>query len=151
MLPQRAPLCRLCEQLLFRQGPNAALLAPDGAANLAETGFSVRHQEKRLLLKYVHVLTDSLQRRQSEVERRLQEIERWLRRRSSGSKSSGTLFDDGGSPRNGATGFGLQMPGWLRHPALVGSCMLLTISVPPDHAANRILKAVPYLALLRTP
>ena len=64
---------RLCEQLLFHPPPSAGdfpgpreLFGGDGGSD-----------EKRLLLKYVHVRTDSLQRRQSETERRLAELERW--------------------------------------------------------------------------
>ncbi|KAI3435786.1 hypothetical protein D9Q98_001844 [Chlorella vulgaris] len=127
---------RLCEQLLFRPLPlvGSEEEAPASAAT----------QEKRLLLKYCHVLTDNLQRRQGEVERRLQELDRWSKRNQSSARKSST--SDNGAQSGGRRR--LHLPGWARHPALVAVCMLLSAGVPPGHPAARVVRAVPLLALL---
>jgi hypothetical protein len=141
--------CRLCEQLLFRMGPGRSP-ADSSGTELQARGVG-GHQEKRLLLKYVHTLTDSLQQRQGEVERRLAELERWRRRRSGnglGSKSSCSLADEGSSPRSNGLRLAAHLPAWARHPALVGSCMILVAIVPLEHPAGRVLRAAPLLALL---
>ena len=105
-------------------------------------------QEKRLLLKYVHVLTDSMQRRQGETERRLQELERWRRQRGGGARagSSGSLDAGGGGGAGKA-----RLPLWARHPALVVTCMFVSVALPHDHPACRALRAAPLLALLPPP
>lgn len=102
--------------------------------------------------RYVHVLTDSVQRRQSETERRLAELDRWRRQGRGGigaggrRRSSAASLDDGCS--SGGGGGVLQVPGWLRRPALLAPCMVLVASLPPDHAAARVLRALPLLALM---
>ncbi|PRW32560.1 IMPACT family [Chlorella sorokiniana] len=137
---------RLCEQLLFRLVP-----APSSSCSGEEVSSAagMNFSEKRLLLKYVHVLTDSLQRRQGETERRLQELERWRRQRGGGGRasSSGSLPDVGGGGRGGKGG----LPRWARNPACVVVCMVATAALPQDHPASRILRAVPLLALLPPP
>ncbi|PSC68729.1 IMPACT family member in pol 5 region [Micractinium conductrix] len=140
---------RLCEQLLFRTLPSTAGGGDDALALAGGTG----GQEKRLLLKYVHVLTDSLQRRQSDVDRRLAELERWRRQKGGGGGGGGGalvahgsasgLSDDGGG-RGGP----LQLSRWLRRPAVVAPAMLLVALLPHDHPAARALRALPLLALL---
>lgn len=139
---------RLCEQLLFRTPP----LAAGGAESALAAGGAASMQEKRLLLRYVHVLTDSVQTRQSETERRLAELERWRRQGRGGigtvgrRRASAASLDDSGSCGGG--GGVLQLPGWLRRPALLAPCMVLVASLPPEHAASRVLRALPLLALL---
>lgn len=102
--------------------------------------------------RYVHVLTDSVQTRQSETERRLAELERWRRQGRGGigtvgrRRASAASLDDSGSCGGG--GGVLQLPGWLRRPALLAPCMVLVASLPPEHAASRVLRALPLLALL---
>ena len=84
----------------------------------------------------MHVLTDSLQQRQTEAERRLAELERWQRGRgrAHGSRASLAASDD-------ASGSG-RLPRW----ALVLAA-LLTIALP-DGPPARVLRAAPLLALL---
>lgn len=140
---------RLCEQLLFRLTPAPSSGSSGGGEEVSSAGMSF--PEKRLLLKYVHVLTDSLQRRQGETERRLQELERWRRQHRGGgggrASSSGSLADAGISGRGGKGG----LPRWMRNPACVVVCMIATAALPQDHPACRILRAVPLLTLLPPP
>lgn len=141
LFPAPCTTCRLCEQLLFRLVPAPSSCSGD---EVSSAGMAV--SEKRLLLKYVHVLTDSLQRRQGETERRLQELERWRRQRGGGGRagSSSSLPDDASGGRGGKRG----LPRWARNPACVVVCMVATAALPPDHPACRLLRAVPLLALL---
>ena len=136
---------RLCEQLLFHPPPSAGdfpgpreLFGGDGGSD-----------EKRLLLKYVHVLTDSLQRRQSETERRLAELERWRggRQRSDAGSGAGGRLGGGSGGAQGGRGL-LLLPAWARHPAVVAALLVLTLGLPSDQPVGRVLRAAPYLALL---
>lgn len=103
-------------------------------------------------LRYVHVLTDSVQRRQSDTERMLADLERWRRQGRGGMggggrrRSSAASLDDGCS--SGGGGGLLLLPRWLRQPALLAPCMVLVAALPPEHAASRVLRALPLLALL---
>ncbi|KAL4421470.1 hypothetical protein ABPG75_010761 [Micractinium tetrahymenae] len=138
---------RLCEQLLFRTLPSAG-----GADDAHSPGAAASTQEKRLLLRYVHVLTDSVQRRQTETERRLAELERWRRQHRGGGGSGGRRRSSAASSEDGSSSGGggrvLQVPGWLRRPVLLAPCMVLVAALPPEHAAARVLRALPLLALL---
>jgi hypothetical protein len=123
--------------------PAAGSSSPGGAHGGVST------QEKRLLLKYCHVLTGSLQRRQGEVERRLRELERGGRRTGKGAATrriSNSPRDDNGA--EGGDGAPLQLPGWLRHPVVVLGCMFLSAGLPNESPAGRLMRAVPFLALL---
>ncbi len=137
---------RLCEQLLFRLPP-----APSSSGGSGEevSSAGMAFSEKRLLLKYVHVLTDSLQRRQSETERRLQELERWQRQRGGGGRagSSGSLPDADGGGRGGKG----RLRRLARHPACIVFCMYATVALPPWHVASRLFQVLPLLALLPPP
>ncbi|KAI7839560.1 hypothetical protein COHA_006687 [Chlorella ohadii] len=137
---------RLCEQLLFRLLP-----APSSSGGSGEevSSAGLAFPEKRLLLKYVHVLTDSLQRRQTETERRLQDLERWQRQRGGGGRagSSGSLPDAEGGGRGGKG----RLRRLARHPACIVFCMYATVALPPWHVASRLFQVVPLLALLPPP
>lgn len=91
----------------------------------------------------MHVLTASMTRKQTETEKRLKELERWRRQRGSGARSSSSLCEDGGGG-----GGKSRLPRWLRSPALLATAMLLAASLPADTGAGRVLRAVPFLALL---
>lgn len=128
-------LYRLCEQLLFRPMPPAG-----GEEGCPASG--AQQEKQRLLLRYVHVLTDSVQQRQTKTEQRLQDLERWQRQRGGGSRAN-SLAGDG----SGASGAG-RLPRWMRSPAALVVFALL-VSAVPDRPQGRLLPERPLVRLLR--
>lgn len=126
------PPCRLCEQLLFRPPPLGG--GDDGGGSPRQQ----QQQQQRLLLKYVHVLTDSLQQRQAESERRVAELERWQRGRARG-RTHGSRASLAASDDSSGTGW---LPRWV-----LVLAALLTVALP-DGPPARVLRAAPLLALL---